>query len=230
MPSATETTVSVTASARKPRAGGLAVWNRRLHIYAGLYFLFFVWLFALTGLLLNHPQWAFAEFWPNRHITSSAHAITVPDSANDLARARNLAEQLGVTGEIELNAAANNAQHFSFRVSRPGHLAEVKADLGRSEATLVRTDLNGWGVLHILHTFTGVKSDGAAPRRQWLLTSVWVLAMDALAAGLIVMVVTSLLLWYQRKDARLWGAVVLILGWLSCGLFCAGLRWFYAGG
>ena len=28
--------------------------NRRAHYYLGLYFLFFLWLFAFTGLLLNH--------------------------------------------------------------------------------------------------------------------------------------------------------------------------------
>ena len=35
----------------------LDVWNRKLHYYLGLYFLFFLWLFSLTGLMLNHQQW-----------------------------------------------------------------------------------------------------------------------------------------------------------------------------
>ena len=42
------------------------VWNRRLHYYLGLCLLFFTWLFVFTGLLLNHPRWQFAQFWPNR--------------------------------------------------------------------------------------------------------------------------------------------------------------------
>ena len=28
-------------------------WNRKLHIYVGLYFLTFLWLFSFSGLLLN---------------------------------------------------------------------------------------------------------------------------------------------------------------------------------
>jgi hypothetical protein len=32
-------------------------WNRKLHYYLGLYFLFFLWLFSATGLMLNHQQW-----------------------------------------------------------------------------------------------------------------------------------------------------------------------------
>ncbi len=38
-------------------AKAFEVWNRRLHYYLGLYFLFFLWLFSATGLMLNHQQW-----------------------------------------------------------------------------------------------------------------------------------------------------------------------------
>jgi hypothetical protein len=38
------------------------VWNRRVHYYLGLYLLFFIWLFAFTGVLLNHPRWQYAQF------------------------------------------------------------------------------------------------------------------------------------------------------------------------
>jgi hypothetical protein len=63
MPSSPEQTLSA-ADAPRANAGGYRVWNRKLHYYLGLYFLFFVWLFALSGLLLNH-SWTFAGFWPN---------------------------------------------------------------------------------------------------------------------------------------------------------------------
>ena len=42
-------------------------WNRKLHYYLGLYFLFFLWLFSLTGLMLNHQQW-FSDLYA-RHET-----------------------------------------------------------------------------------------------------------------------------------------------------------------
>ena len=44
------------------------VWNRKLHYYLGLYFLFFLWLFSLTGLMLNHQQW-FTDLY-DRHEVS----------------------------------------------------------------------------------------------------------------------------------------------------------------
>jgi hypothetical protein len=48
--------------------------------------------------------------------------------------------------------------------------------------------------------------------------------MDAVASGLIVMVVTSYIMWYQLKPKRRGGILALALAFLSCALFVAGLR------
>jgi len=61
-----------------PRFRVFKRWNRKLHFYAGLFLLFFMWLFALSGLLLNHPTWSFTEFWNNRKQTNYEREITVP--------------------------------------------------------------------------------------------------------------------------------------------------------
>lgn len=192
-----------------------------------MYLLFFVWLFALTGLLLNHPQWRFAEFWNNRRQTTYEREIAVPALEGDLAQARDIMRQLGIAGEIEWTATRNDASRFDFRVSRPGHIIELKTDLARKRARVERIDLNLWGVMRILHTFTGVRLDDPRNGRDWVLTSVWALAMDAVAAGLILMVLSSLYMWHELRQERLLGAISLSLGFLSCGLLCVGLRWFY---
>jgi hypothetical protein len=67
----------------------LSFWNRKLHFYIGLYLLLFLWLFAFTGLLLNHPKWTFKEFWPNRRQWTQAQAIETPHGG-DLEKARDL--------------------------------------------------------------------------------------------------------------------------------------------
>ena len=71
MPSATEPTGrSQTAECRLDCWAGFERWNRKLHFYAGLFLLFFMWLFAFSGLVLNHPTWSFAESWTNRKETN----------------------------------------------------------------------------------------------------------------------------------------------------------------
>jgi hypothetical protein len=209
---------------RKP-ADIFIVWNRRLHYYLGLYLLFFCWLFAFTGLLLNHSNWEFAQFWPNRIQSSSVHEVQAPSGGTDLTRARDLMQQLGIAGEIQWPARQSVDGAFTFQVSRPGQIVEVKADLTTRRVTLQRTDLNTWGVLHVLHTFTGVRAADTRNARDWTLTTVWALSMDAVAAGLIIMVFSSYVMWYRLKAKRRWGSVALLLGFVSCGAFVAGLRW-----
>ena len=77
MPSATEPVVR--APSPHPRFwAGLERWNRKLHFYSGLFLLFFLWLFAFSGLLLNHPAWTFHEHWKNRKETSYERAMYRP--------------------------------------------------------------------------------------------------------------------------------------------------------
>ncbi len=208
---------------------GLARWNRKLHFYAGLFLLFFMWLFALSGLLLNHPTWNFAEFWNNRKERTFEREISVPgpEVTGDLEQARVILGQLGIEGEILWTTPRKDGNPFEFQVRRPGHFFFLKADLAQKRVAVRHGEVNLWGVIKILHTFTGVQMNDARNTRDWTLTSLWVFAMDAVAAGVIFMVLSSLYMWCELPQKRLPGAIVLGLGSLSCGLFCVGLRWLF---
>jgi hypothetical protein len=201
------------------------LWNRRLHYFLGLYFLFFIWLFALTGLLLNHA-WTFSEFWQNRKVTTTDHAIQVPASENPLEQARELMRQLDVAGEIQWVATKPDATHLEFRVARPGRSFEIKADWPQARATVQRTDVNAWGTTRILHTFTGVRLNDAKNERDWIVTKLWAYSMDAVALGLIIVVISGLVMWWPLPGKRLGGIIALSSGVLGCGWFIFGLRWF----
>ena len=54
------------------------------------------------------------------------------------------------------------------------------------------------------------------------MTSVWVFAMDALAAGLIVMVLGSYYMWWRLKKSKALGVAALGAGFATCGAFVAG--------
>ena len=224
MPSPVEGAQLPDRVARRP-ADVFLVWNRRLHYYLGLYLLFFCWLFAFTGLLLNHPRWQFAQFWPNRAQSTTEHTFQAPQGTTDVERARDLMRQFGIVGEIQWPSAQSATGPFSFQVSRPGLVIDVKADPQSGRATLHRNDVNAWGVMHVLHTFTGVRTADTRNGRDWALTTVWALSMDAVAAGLIIMVFSSYIMWYQLKLKRRWGVVALSMGVVACIAFLAGFRW-----
>jgi hypothetical protein len=208
---------------------GFERWNRKLHFYIGLFLLLFVWLFAFSGLILNHPSWRFTEFWSNRKQSNYERDIIAPgpDLKGDLGQARELMRQLGIVGEILWTTTRTDPNQFDFQVRRPGHFYFIKADFARKRVAVQQSEVNLWGVIRALHAFTGVQMDDPRNRRDWLLTSVWAYSMDAIAAGLIFMVFSSLILWFKLPRKRLPGAVVLGLGMLLCGWFCVGLRWFF---
>lgn len=208
-------------------ADRLALWNRKLHYYLGLYFLFFLWLFALTGLLLNHSAWAFAQFFPNRKVTKLERAIQAPPAGSDLDQAEALMRQLGIEGEIAWSGPRTDAGRLDFNASRPGRIYQIQADLRQGRAAVTMTQYNGWGIARTLHTFVGVSPDDPRNRRDWLLTTVWAVTMDAVAAGIVLMVLSSFYMWWSLPEKRRLGAAALALGVVVCGLFIWGLRWMY---
>jgi hypothetical protein len=208
-------------------ADGFQVWNRKLHYYTGLYLLFFLWLFAITGLLLNHSSWNFAQFFPNRKVSNWERAIQPLAPASDLGQAQDLMRQLGIRGEIAWNAARTDPARLDFNAARPGRTYQVQADLKQGRVKVMLTEYNGWGLLRTLHTFVGVSPDDPRNQREWVLTSVWALSMDAVAAGVVFLVLSSLYMWWGLKEKRKLGLAALALGIAVCGLFVSGLRWLY---
>lgn len=204
------------------------IWNRKGHYYLGLYFLFFLWLFAFTGLLLNHSSWKFAEFWPSRKVSRVERQISISRTGIDLDRAREAMRQLGITGEIEWTTVRPDSAVFEFRVNRPGHSFTVTTIPEQARASVEHTEINGWGVMRTLHTFTGVRASDPRNVWDWTLTKIWAFSMDAVSAGLILMVLTGLYMWIGLPAKRKLGVLALLLGMGVCGIFVIGLRWIYA--
>lgn len=204
---------------------GFFVWNRRIHYYLGLYLLFFTWLFVLSGLLLNHPRWQFAEFWPNRVQTTDEYEIGPVEAGSDAERARDLMRRLHIAGEVQWPAQKADLSVLAFQVSRPGLVLDVKADLKRGRVSVHRNQLNAWGVVHLLHTFTGVRAGDTRSGRDWMLTTLWALSMDLVALGLVVMVCSSYIMWWRLKAKRVGGIAALVTGLVICSAFLGALRW-----
>lgn len=196
-------------------------WNRRVHYFLGLYFVLFIWLFSFTGLLLNHSRWRIARI-PNDASPVYEQAIQSPSGATDLSRARDVIRQLGLRGEIDWPASRQSGR-LDFNVVYPRQATQVRVDLQTMRATVRNTKRHVWPALTVSHTFSGSRANAPATHRDWWLTSVWTLAMDALAIGLMIMVFGSYYMWYRLKPKRMFGAVALGAGCFACALFVFGL-------
>jgi hypothetical protein len=229
MPSATESPAPVNARKSASLLATFERWNRKLHFYSGLFLIFFLWLFAFTGLLLNHPAWTFHENWQNRKETNYERSITPPNlnATDDLSQARDITKQLQIEGDVLLTTTKTSPNQLVFQVRRPGHFFFINANWEQRRATIRQADVNLWGIMKTLHSFTGNIADDSRNHRDWILTYVWAYAMDAVATGLIFMVLSSIYMWLKFPDKRRLGIIVLTLGCVSCGLFCIGLRWIF---
>jgi uncharacterized protein len=201
----------------------LESWIRRLHTYSGLYFLFFIWLFAASGLILNHPGWSFAWFWPQRERSSTVVAVAAPPAGGATSAAHAVMAQLGIRGEVSAELSSDSPSVLRFRSVRPGEIVEVSVDKAKGAATVNRIRVNRWGILNMLHSFTGVRRSDPALHQNWWATGVWRLSMDALSIGLAFMVLSGLCVWFMRSRRRAGGIVALLLGTAIAGFFLAGL-------
>jgi hypothetical protein len=198
----------------------LEVWNRRLHFYLGLYFLFFLWLFALTGLMLNHQQW-FRDLYVRQESTSQ-HTIETPRGQTRADQTADLMRQLGLRGEIDW-PASQAIGHLDFNVARPNGAAQVRVDLEANRASVKEFKNGTLHAFQIFHTFSGTRFNQPSSERDWIVTTVWVIAMDALAVGLIVMVFGSYYMWWQLKKRKALGIASLAAGFVACVVFVAGV-------
>ena len=198
------------------------VWNRKLHYYVGLYLILFLWLFSFSGLLLNHSAWGFAQFWPQRNVTTTEQRVNLASDATDIAVAESLMRQLDLTGELEWTKRLPQENRLQIRAGRPGETITVTVDLASSLAAVETIRVNGWGVIRSLHTFTGL-NDPKRQSRDWLPTILWSVSMDALSLGAIFLVLSSIYMWYLLKPKRRPGLVALSIGLIACGFFVFGL-------
>jgi hypothetical protein len=195
-------------------------WNRKFHYYLGLYFLFFLWLFSLTGLMLNHQQW-FTDLYERRQ-TVYDPTIETPAGETREEQTRDVMRQLNLKGEIDW-PASQPVGHIDFNVSRPNGAAQVRVDLNAKQTYVKEFENGKLHAFQIFHTFSGSRFNQPSSRRDWIVTTAWVLAMDALSAGLIVMVFGSYYMWWRLKKRKMLGLVTLFLGVLTCGIFVAGV-------
>ena len=80
----------------------------------------------------------------------------------------------------------------------------MKANLQAGRATVQRTQLNAWGVMQVLHTLRVLPLQTRATGEFWTLTTLWALSMDAVAGGLIVMVLGGYIMWFRLRAKRVW--------------------------
>ena len=196
--------------------------NRRLHIHIGLFLVLFIWLFSLSGLLLNHGNWKFTSFWEQRKETKRVNIIKVHHGLDSLNLIKDIITQVKISGEVQNTQL--NSDSADFQIAYPGHIRNVHVDLRRGICIEKDIQFNFWGKLHTLHTFNGANRQNEDASPNWLITRIWKFSMDAIAVGLILITISSWLMWYKIRSNYPFSALVGIAGFIIATYFLILIR------
>ncbi len=188
----------------------LNFWNRKLHIHLGLFLLLFIWLFSFSGLLLNHGEWKISSFWDERKETKTVIPIHASNRSDSSTLLKDMMSQLKIAGEI--SDVKMWADSLHFRVSKPGEVRTMEINFITGVCTQKEMQYNLAGKIRTLHTFNGVDKNNPDMQANWLITSVWKLSMDGIAIGLLLLCISSWIMWFKIRERYRWGWIVLIFG------------------
>jgi len=190
--------------------------NRKLHIHLGLFILLFIWLFFISGLIMNHGKWKASKFYEKRVEEKTGYTVSAsiiygnPDVANTIKTHLNIA---GEVSNIRIETGT-----IGFRISSPGLVHEVNVDTaGKGSIKIVK--YNFWGKLLTLHLFNGMNKNDPEQRPNWMVTKLWRIMMDTTAIILIILSLGSWIMWYKVRQDYKAGYIFLAAGLIIAGYF-----------
>lgn len=195
---------------------GLIKWNQKVHIYLGLFLLFFILLFGFSGLLLNH-HWEFAKSWEKRKEISYEKTIRISKEREGYTLVNEIMNKLNLNGSIYNPKFSSDSALLSFIIAKPGTRYDIQAYLDDGEIIVKEVRLDKWEVMRSLHKLRNPTSKEQSGRYQSALASIWSLSIDIVSAGLIIICLGGWYLWLQISRKRLYlGLISITAGTILC--------------
>ena len=186
---------------------------RDLHLYAGLFLSPFVLLFAVSTVLLNHPSRSESgQVEPKREVPVQIP----PGEPGSIAHARELIQQIGVTGEMDYVRHNAKSERLLIPVSKPGESTRVEVDLRAKTATIESEQRSLGDALNYLHKMPGPHN--VRFRGNWVYMSWWAVTADVVVYGILFLTVSGLYLWWKIKRERAVGWALLAGGTATVAL------------
>ena len=200
----------------QPR-GGMSLWVRDFHLYAGLFISPFVLVFAVSVFPLVHPMLRMRT--TDAALECSVSDLPLPADLNQLSgrvridALRPALDRAGVHGEAGWIQHEPKENRLVIPISLPGRLTTVTIDVAKREA-LVREQATGlFGALIELHKSPGPHLVDI--RGNWYGARAWSWFADATVYLLVLVTLSGVYVWWLLRRERKVGLVLLIGGVLS---------------
>ena len=198
-------------------------WTRDLHLYLGLFVSPFLVAFAVSVFFLNHAKVdtsAVSSIATVRDIAVPA-GMDGTQGREAVDRAREIVDQVGVTGEIGFVRYLGKEQRLVIPVSRPGVETVVDVDVSKRTAVVSRRITSVMESIAYLHKSPGPHN--AVLRGNWFWTRVWRWLTDGTVYLLLFSSVSGLYLWFTIRAERRIGLVLIGAGAITFVAFLYGL-------
>ena len=186
-------------------------WNRKIHVYLGLFLLLFIWLFGLSGMLLNN-HWDFANSWEKRKVISYDKIIEISKERDKHILVGEIMDKLSMGGSIYNLRYSSDSVRLEFIAAKPGNRYEVKADLSDGKIAVKETILDGWDAMRSMHKLRNPMPNEEGERYQPVWAFIWSISMDIVSVGLIIICLGGWYLWLQADRKRIYLGLISITG------------------
>ncbi|GGL87072.1 peptidase [Deinococcus aerolatus] len=187
------------------------VWVRWLHTYTSMISLLVVLFFALTGITLNHPDWAFGGSEVRREVMGTLPKGWISAGKVDwLTVAEELRAQHGLRGRAGETRIDGTEASISFL--GPGYSADTYIDTATGNYHTTVLAQGGVAVLNDLHK-------GRDTGRAWK----WLIDVSGGILTLVAVTGIGILLYLKKTRAQalmvmgVASLIVLVLGWRALG-------------
>lgn len=193
-------------------------WNRKIHIYLGLFLILFIWLFGFSGLLLNH-HWEFSNSWDKKKVSNYDKTIELSKHKEKHILVQEMMDELSIDGSIYNMKYSNDSTQLSFIASHPGVRYEIKANLLTNKISIKKTKLDQWEIMKALHKLRNPTQKEENGQLQPMLAFIWGLAIDIVSVGLIIICLGGCYLWLQGTKKEFYYGLISILTGLLLSIY-----------
>ncbi len=172
---------------------------RNIHLGLGLVFVLMALVFAVSSVVIIYRPW----FNTKPVDTESTLQLSPDEAASPRAAARALMQVNLVKGE--LRQIQEKGDRVSFRVVRPGEMADVVYTPSTGVAKIKIRSHGALETLVQLHTNHGLWHE-YVPSNLWAAISLFA------SIGLLLLGATGIYLWFMHHNERIIGGILLAFG------------------
>jgi hypothetical protein len=169
---------------------------RNIHLGLGLIFVLMALAFAVSSLVIIYRPWLNTK----PHDSESTVRLAPEAAANPRAAARLLMVAHGLKGD--LRQIQEQGDSVRFRIVRPGEAAEVAYSPSTGEAKIKLRRHGALETLVQLHTNHGLW-------HEYVPSNLWAAISLLASAGLLLLGLTGIYLWFTHHSERLIGGILL---------------------